>query len=488
MRLSVLCICLVVIQLGCARVPQSGPEQVVEWRFESPPATGEKVALSREAESTEVTSAAGLVDDSIRVRIFPILRVPAGEPYPVTQVKRDLSLSSSGGFQISSIRIDGTSGSGLLVSQQIEVKLEEPPQLRLDSSSNWQSLTGVRSLRIRPVSLEAELRWDAGLPTEVRRRFRGEFVVEKTLHEYSRSGRLGCNVSDSTQEELWSLINVLSLQDYLKAVVPSEVFWTWPLASLQSQSVAARSYALRHSLNARRLSPPRPWDVDPTTCFQSYRGIATEKPTTSEAVDLTRDQVVTWQDQPNSPVEIAETLYSAHSGGYVASSQDSFGAALGYLPHQPDVVGVNDPQVVGEVGLSAATWRQSINNQNLAQWLSREMGWSLDSNVNGGVSLEVLQRNLSRRVQVLAISGRPIGSDLTTQMRLRDQLRRSFGLRTNYFYLNPVVGGAQTVSGFGLGHGVGMSQWGSYVMASRGASYLNILGYYYPGAVVRAFR
>ena len=38
-----------------------------------------------------------------------------------------------------------------------------------------------------------------------------------------------------------------------------------------------------------------------------------------------------------------------------------------------------------------------------------------------------------------------------------------------------------TVSGSGLGHGTGMSQWGAYAMAREGASASDILSYYYPG-------
>ena len=35
--------------------------------------------------------------------------------------------------------------------------------------------------------------------------------------------------------------------------------------------------------------------------------------------------------------------------------------------------------------------------------------------------------------------------------------------------------------GTGYGHGVGMSQWGAYGLAKKGAGYRDILEYYYPG-------
>jgi stage II sporulation protein D len=39
--------------------------------------------------------------------------------------------------------------------------------------------------------------------------------------------------------------------------------------------------------------------------------------------------------------------------------------------------------------------------------------------------------------------------------------------------------------GSGHGHGVGMSQWGARAMAQRGASYREILAWFYPGAGLR---
>src|SRR3972149_5994516 len=46
----------------------------------------------------------------------------------------------------------------------------------------------------------------------------------------------------------------------------------------------------------------------------------------------------------------------------------------------------------------------------------------------------------------------------------------------------PVFGAPVFVlTGGGLGHGVGMSQWGAYGQASEGKSYADILAYYYRG-------
>jgi len=41
------------------------------------------------------------------------------------------------------------------------------------------------------------------------------------------------------------------------------------------------------------------------------------------------------------------------------------------------------------------------------------------------------------------------------------------------------------LEGKGYGHGVGMSQWGAYIMAREGFSYGDILRHYYYGVELR---
>src|SRR4029077_20152986 len=56
-----------------------------------------------------------------------------------------------------------------------------------------------------------------------------------------------------------SVVNGLSLDTYLRGVVPSESPSHWPVAALEAQAVAARSYAVY------RLRPSSWYDLVPTT-------------------------------------------------------------------------------------------------------------------------------------------------------------------------------------------------------------------------------
>ena len=123
-----------------------------------------------------------------------------------------------------------------------------------------------------------------------------------------------------------SVVNGLSLDTYLRGVVPSESPSHWPLAALEAQAVAARSYAVAE------LRPNSWYDLVPTTADQVYRGVAAERPRSDHAVYATLGQVLTWNGQ------IARTYYSSSSGGRTEAVQDAWpgSAPIPYLRSVPD--------------------------------------------------------------------------------------------------------------------------------------------------------
>ena len=70
-------------------------------------------------------------------------------------------------------------------------------------------------------------------------------------------------------------INQLGIETYLPSVVGSEMPSKWPLAALQAQAVAARTYALRQRGSGD-------FDVRATVSSQVYKGIESETPAPSK--------------------------------------------------------------------------------------------------------------------------------------------------------------------------------------------------------------
>lgn len=116
-------------------------------------------------------------------------------------------------------------------------------------------------------------------------------------------------------------VNVVSMEQYLRGVVPAESFTSWRPAALQAQAVAARSYAAFE----RDANPTRYFSVYDTTASQAYRGVAIENANTDAAISATANRFVTYGGKP------AFTEFSASSGGWTTTGSKPYQLA------QPDL-------------------------------------------------------------------------------------------------------------------------------------------------------
>lgn len=123
------------------------------------------------------------------------------------------------------------------------------------------------------------------------------------------------------------LVNSLTLESYLRGVVPSEMPANWPLEALKAQAVAARSYALASLTSIVTAST---YDLYSDERSQVYGGIKAETPATDKAVADTAHQVVL------SGGKVATTYFFSSSGGQTASASDELGTPIPYLVSVPD--------------------------------------------------------------------------------------------------------------------------------------------------------
>lgn len=108
------------------------------------------------------------------------------------------------------------------------------------------------------------------------------------------------------------LVNQLDVETYLTGM--GEVLNpSWPAASLETQEVAARTYALRAMATGGEL-------CDDARC-QVYLGTAGEYTAAEQAVGATRGLVLLTGGQ------LADAVYSANAGGFSASQEEGFGTS-----------------------------------------------------------------------------------------------------------------------------------------------------------------
>jgi stage II sporulation protein D len=191
-------------------------------------------------------------------------------------------------------------------------------------------------------------------------------------------------------------VRQMSLETYVRGVVSAEVPASWPLAALEAQAVASRTYALTAHAGGSRF------DVYSDTRSQMYRGAAAYTPATDAAVAATAGQVVTYEGRP------AITYFFASSGGRTESVEYGFPGAL----PEPWLRSVSDPYESGPLH----TWTVSLSFSTTAA--------RLGSLVRGRFAgIEVLRRGFSPRVlsaYVLGSAGRTLisGGELAARLGL----------------------------------------------------------------------
>ncbi len=390
--------------------------------------------------------------------MFPLESVPYGDPFPVTQDINKIDFQHASDlniYDLSTKRLLGTTKS-----------------LKFDFSKSTFAI-GSGSLSLRPlwiVPADAQpttLHWDRGKPVEVGIRLRGGFVVKRT--------------NFSLLDTAWSVTNVVNLEEYLFSVVPSEVIHSWDREAFRAQAIAARTYGLFEAAAARFQE--REWDMDPSTWYQSYRGVAFYSPSskkwlqleiaaTTEAVQATAGYVMLHEG------EIIKAYFSANSGGRTCTVPECFQLEENpaYLREVNDAPGIQD--VAGGTWGSKANLTPAAIKEKLVA-----MGRAPQSEVK---RLEALTRGPSGRTWQLRVILRD-GSAMELSAAESRKIMSLYGAIRSYFYeLAPQMeGGKQGIVGHGYGHGVGMSQWGAQLFALQGWDAHRILEYFYSRIKIR---
>ena len=265
------------------------------------------------------------------------------------------------------------------------------------------------------------------------KRVRGDIRVE------NRNGRL-------------LVLNLISIEDYLLSVVPSESYASWPLETLKAQAVAARTYAYYQ----KQHRTGRDYDIVDDTRDQMYGGVLRENGRTTRAVQETAGAVLTYSGKP------ILAQYTANSGGFTADSGAVFDAAKPYLVAHEDPASLQGKM---------ASWSKSYT---AAQIVAALKGIGVDA--AGLTAIEPA---------VVGPSGRLVKVRLrhargSTVVRTRTTLASSRVLKLPEVLMRIDREGDRYVfKGKGHGHGVGYSQWGSAELGKRMA-HEKILAFYYP--------
>jgi stage II sporulation protein D len=271
------------------------------------------------------------------------------------------------------------------------------------------ALAPERSYAAHRISRSVQLRSSAGRPLAncgYKLRAAGEGRISIDGEQYRGALEV---VQTASNLGALNAINALPVDQYVKGVVPNESPASWPLAALQAQAVAARSYALSTQVDGNGF------DLYDDTRSQVYEGVASEEASTTQAVVSTRGQVVTYGGG------IAQTFFSACSGGHTESIQNVFfGTPVPYL------VGVPDPY---DGSCPLHTWELKFSG--------REISAKLSSYLDGRLKrVVVTKRGVSPRI----VWAKLVGTAGVTKIR-GDQLASALGAYDRWMDFRKVVDG-----------------------------------------------
>ncbi len=240
-------------------------------------------------------------------------------------------------------------------------------------------------------------------------------------------------------------VDLVRPDDYLRSVVGTEVYRTWPLDALMAQAVAARTFMLYALQDKGYLSP---YDM-------AYGGSAEENASADLAVGLTAGVVLTYGSKA------LPAYFHSTCGGHTAAVDKAFA-----MDPIPPLQGVPC-----EWCRQSPTyeWRAEIPGYRISQALGRDDAEPVRTispvGVEGDGYARYVEVNGTLRVSANAFRS-SVGSNLLKSARFTVE----------------AGDGRFLFKGHGHGHGVGLCQWGARGLAAAGRDWWEILRYYYPGA------
>lgn len=330
-----------------------------------------------------------------------------------------------------------------------------------------------------------------------------------TLHIYQREG-----------ETVYWVVNELGMEAYLHGVVPGEMPASFAPEALKAQAVCARTYAAMQVLGTAYEQYHA--DVDDTTACQVYLP-ENENQAATDAVNATEGQILTYEGI------IASVYYFSTSCGYTTGLEVWQQEPLAYLGTQSLVLNASE---TGDMDAFLRDGQVTAYDSE-----SRFFRWKavLQTGADDGKLLQIIQNVADQRdgkVYLTDISGAQIQdtsafgactgisianraesgcvTDLclnfaggTAHIYNENAIRKILWsacvsltdkngnsadtltmLPSAFFSMDTKENGTYEIYGGGLGHGIGMSQYGADGMAKSGMVYTDILEKFFPGTVL----
>jgi len=334
----------------------------------------------------------------------------------------------------------------------------------------------------KTLKFEPDHKWFKNGTVRVRAK-KGRIKVKSIKRSYGVPAYDGVIELRSTAEGI-VIINELPVEDYLCAVVPSEMPASYEPEALKAQAVCARSYAYIHM--KKYSYPEYEAHINDSTRYQVYNN-SKRAESSSKAVKETAGQVVRYKGN------VVSTYFYSSSCGKTTTME-----AWGTKPNKKNGY-LYSAEVKGETGdyeKNLPWYRWSVTAS--AKTMSNLIGLNTGKDIGTLENIEVTERGPGD----VAIAMKATGDKGSVTVKTENKIRKALGgseykikrqdgsetggrdLLPSAFFSVEKKGDKFVIKGGGFGHGIGMSQTGANEMAKQGKDYKDILTLFYKDITV----
>lgn len=257
-------------------------------------------------------------------------------------------------------------------------------------------------------------------------------------------------------------INQVALEDYITAVLKTESWPGWPLEVNKVFAIACRSYVAHKMLEVGRNK--RPFHVKNTNVHQTYCGRHDLK-VLKDAVNQTRGVVLGFHGKP------ILAMFDSCCGGVIPAHINDFD--FNKAPYLARPYACNFCQQS-----SLYSWQVSYEHAAFEALIKDHM---LD--FTRLCDVNVIKKDKAGLVTEVALKGPKIDTIISGK-KLYSLLKDVKSFRFDMCKKAGMV----MLTGYGLGHHLGLCQWGARQMVRDGWGYKSILKFYYPGVCFMQLR
>lgn len=256
------------------------------------------------------------------------------------------------------------------------------------------------------------------------------------------------------------IINILDLESYVFSVLKTESWPGWPLEINKVMAVVCRTYVLHHILTPRTTKSL--YHVKNTNHHQTYAGKHT-CPVIKKAVDETAGLFIAYNNHP------ILAMFDSCCGGIVPG-------------HTKDVVNFTKAPYLKRLyacryckGCRVYSWSISYDQDDFIALL-QEVSSGIVHDIH---AIKVAQKDKAGLVQDCVVTTRrgPFSFAGKTLYRMCKEIK-------SYCFSIMKKGKKIIFAGKGLGHHMGLCQWGAREMVTQGFDYKKIISFYYPSTTL----